>query len=147
MHEGHVVFIFVYLENEKLKFDVVSSRSMEEPPTMKVTFPNGVQDDLELSHYKMNKAAPLGCNYIGRLRGDPTSSVAVSGCLNKPEDRLQVTLHSKNNFNKMFKVDSFGNAEIVRSPFQDGGMIIMSLYYVQNNLIVKDTSALAGGTN
>ena len=110
---------------------------MEEPPTMKVTFANGVQDDLELSHYKMNKAAPLGCNYIGRLRGDPTSSVAVSGCLNKPEDHLQVTLHSKNNFNKMFKVDSFGNAEIVRSPFQDGGMIIMSLYHVRSNLIYE----------
>jgi len=112
-------------ENEKLKFDVVSSRSIEEPPTMKVTFHNGLEDDLELTHYKMNKAAPIGCNYIGRLRGDPTSSVAVSGCLNKPEDRLQVTLHSKNNFNKMFKVDSFGNAEIVRSPFQDGAKSVM----------------------
>merc|ERR1712223_1666049 len=76
--------------------------------------------DLDLKHYKMNKGSPIGCNYIGKLRGDSSSSVAVTGCLNKPEDRLQVTMLSKQKANGMFFVDSFGNAEGVRSPFQDG---------------------------
>ena len=77
----------------------------------------------------MNKIAPIGCNYIGRLRGEPSSSIAVTGCLNNPEDRLQVTLNSRNSINKMFKVDSFGNVEIVRSPFQDGGKISLWLFH------------------
>ena len=110
-------------------FHIVSSRSVEEPPTIQVTFANGLQDDFELRHYKMNKVAPIGCNYIGRLRGDPSSSIAVTGCLNNPEDRLQVTLNSRNSVNKMFKVDSFGNVEIVRSPFQDGGKIFLWLIH------------------
>ena len=84
---------------------------------MQVKFENGLEYDLDLTHYKMNKASPIGCNYIGRLRGDSTSSVAVTGCLNKPEDRMQVTLISKNNVNKTFYVDSQGNAEVIKNPF------------------------------
>ena len=124
-----VKFVFDYLENEAPKFYVVSSRSVEEPPTIQVTFANGLQDDFELRHYKMNKVAPIGCNYIGRLRGDPSSSIAVTGCLNTPDDRLHVTLNSRNSINRMFKVDSFGNVEIVRSPFQDGGKIFLWLIH------------------
>ena len=63
------------------------------------------------------------CNYLGRLRNDPSSSVAVTGCLNLPEDRMEVTLISKNNINKMFSVDLFGNAEMIKNPFEDGGMV------------------------
>ena len=90
---------------------------------MQVKFANGLEYDLDLKHYKMNKVAPMGCNYIGKLRGDATSSVAVSGCLNSPEDRLQVTMLSRNSKDKMFFVDALGNAEVVERPLFDGGII------------------------
>ena len=114
-------FYFNFLDNEKITFNVVSSRSIEEPPSMQVLFANGMKYDLDLKHYRMNKLTPIGCNYIGSLRGDPFSRVSVSGCINNPKDRMQVTVISKNNINKMFNVDSFGNAEIVKAPFSVGG--------------------------
>ena len=105
-------------------FKVLSSRSVEEPPTVQVMFANGLEYDFDLTHYKMNKASPVGCNYIGRLHGEPTSSVSVTGCFNKPYDRLQVTLLSKHSKDKMFFIDSFGNAEVIQKPFHDGGITI-----------------------
>merc|ERR1719322_2106550 len=92
-------------ENEKIKFNIRASRIVEEPPKIQVTFANGLQDDLELSHYKMNDKAEVECNYLGHLRSDPTSNVAVTGCLSQPGDHVEVTILSPNNFNKMFKVD------------------------------------------
>ena len=103
-------------------FRVLSSRSVEEPPTMQVKFANGLEYDFDLTHYKMNEAYPIGCNYIGRLHGDPTSSVAVTGCLNKPDDRFQVTMISRHSKDKIFFINSFGNAEVVQRPFHDGGI-------------------------
>ena len=84
---------------------------------MQVLFGNGLKYDLDLKHYRMNKLSPFGCNYIGSLRGDPSSRVSVTGCTNNLEDRMQITMISKNNINKMFNVDSFGNTEIVKTPF------------------------------
>ena len=94
---------------------------MTEAPTIEVTFANGVKDALVLSHYKMNEDAAIGCNYLGHLRSSPSSSVGVTGCLNKPGDRMEVTMISENNLNKMFSVDFFGNAEVIKNPFEEGG--------------------------
>jgi len=107
-------------ENEKPTFDVTSSRSMEEAPTIKVTFANGVKDQLDLTHYKMHEDSEIGCNYIGHLRNSPSSSVAVTGCINKPGDRMEMTIISEHNTNKMFTVDFNGNAEIIKNPFEEG---------------------------
>ena len=92
----------------------------EQPPTIKVTFANGIQDELELEHFKINEAASIGCNYIGRLKNDTSSVAAVTGCLNNPEDVMDVTLISSNNINKMFIVDIHGNAKVVKNPFSTG---------------------------
>jgi hypothetical protein len=100
---------------------------VEEAPTIEVTFANGVKDELVLSHYKMNEDAVIGCNYIGNLRNSPSSSVGVTGCLNKPGDRMEVTMISEHNINKMFSVDFNGNAEIIKSPFAEGGKSIVLL--------------------
>ena len=123
----------VFSEKEKLKFKVRASRNVEEPPTIKITFANGKQDELVLSHYKMNKKAASECNYIGNLRSDPSSNVAVTGCLNHPGDHLEVTIISPNDVNKMFKVDYDGNAEIIKNPFELGG--IKSFLYKFNSLV------------
>ena len=106
-----------------MRFDVIASRSIEVPPTIEVTL-NGVKDGLELTHYRMNDKSVVGCNYLGYLRNSPSSSVAVTGCLNNPGDRMEVTMISKNNVNKMFSVDFNGNAEIIKSPFDEGGKFL-----------------------
>ena len=104
---------------------MISSRSIDEPPTVEVTFANGVKDSLELSHYKMHERAVVGCNYHGSLKNDPSAVVGVTGCLNKPGDKMEVTLISKNNINKMFTVDFNGNAEIIKNPFEGGGNLTL----------------------
>ena len=111
-------------KNEKVTFNVISSRSIEEPPTIEVAFNNGIKDHMNLEHVKMNDVSPIGCNYIGRMKNDASSSVAVTGCLNKPGDKMEVTLLSKNARNKMFMVDFEGNAEPLENPFEQGGICI-----------------------
>ena len=69
----------------------------------------------------MHENAVVGCNYVGKLKNDPSAVVAVTGCLNKPGDRMEVTMISKNNINKMFSVDFNGNAEVIENPFAGGG--------------------------
>ena len=106
-----------------MHFEVLSSRSIKDPPSVTVRFPNGVKDELELSQYKFQEASEDGCNYLGHLRNDVASSVAVTGCLFNPGDVMEITLISKNNVNKMFAVDFQGNAEIIKNPFENGGTL------------------------
>ena len=82
-----------------------------------VSFPNGVEDELDLMHYKMRKYSKEGCNYLGRLRNDHYSSVAVTGCVTKPGDKMEVTLLSQHNINPMMIVDFYGNAETISHLF------------------------------
>ena len=111
----------IFSENGKINFKVMPSRSIEEPPSIQVTFANGQQDDFELSHYKTNENVARGCNYLGHLRNDLSSNVAVTGCLSKPGDHIEITILSPSSVNKMFKVDYNQNAEIIKNPFEDGG--------------------------
>lgn len=115
----------LYSGTEKLYFEVVASRSIEVAPTIQVTFADGRKDALELNHYKHNEKSSIGCNYIGTLRNDPTSSVAVSGCLNKPGDKMEVTMISDYSKNQMFMIDFNGNAEVIHNPFAIGGTMIV----------------------
>ena len=112
----------ILLDNERLRFDVTASRSLNQPPSIQVRFANGVQDELELTQYKFDGKSEVGCNFLGRLRNDVASSVAVTGCLNKPGDIMEVTLISRNNINKMFKVDFDGNVDVLANPFENGGI-------------------------
>ena len=95
---------------------------MDEPPSISAAFASGAHDDFLLKHYKMHESSTGGCNYIGRLRNSPSSSVAVTGCMNKPGDRVDITLISEHSTNTMFTVDFFGNTEIVKNPFENGGI-------------------------
>ena len=103
---------------EDLKFNVVSSRSIEEPPTIQVKFANGQQDFLKLKHYRSHEAAEIGCNFLGSLQSDPSSSVAVTGCLNNPEDNMEITMIS-DNIHKMLSVDFHGSAMAIENPFTE----------------------------
>ena len=106
----------------KIEIMTSKSRSIEEPPYLRVTFDNGVQDDIDVEHFKLHETSDMGCNYLGHLRSTPlSSSVAVTGCLLNPEDIMEVTVISKHNINKMFSVDIYGTTEIIQNPFQNGG--------------------------
>ena len=76
---------------------------------------------MELEHYQIHQELSSGCNYIGHLKNETSALVAVTGCLETPEDKLEVTMISKHNKNKMFLLDHDGNAEVIKSPFIDGG--------------------------
>ena len=93
-----------------------------DPPFIRVKFPNGAQDQIELEQYKIHETSKDGCNYLGRLRNDADSSVAVTGCLYKPGDTTEITLISKNNKNKMFSVDFDGNTKMLNHPFEHAGI-------------------------
>lgn len=110
-------------------------RSMEEPPIIKVKFANGIEDELVLrdcedryKHYNINNASN-GCNYIGHLKNENSAPVAVTGCINDPEEMMEVTLLSRNNIGKMFTLDSHGNARAIKNPFGTGGEKIVSNYF------------------
>ena len=117
----------MFTDQENLKLDITASRSTEEPQCIQVTFANGVKVHFVLAHYRMNEYSVVGCNFLGNLGSILSSSVAVTGCLNNPGDTMEVTLISKNNINKMFTVDFNGNAKIIKNPFEDGGIIKLSL--------------------
>ena len=82
------------------------------PPDITVHFTDGIKDALILEEYKINKESPASCNYIGRLKRH-SSSVAVTGCMDKPGDRMEITLLSEHNRNSMmYSVDFYGNTQI-----------------------------------
>ena len=133
-----------YLEDKKVEFDVVVSKTIEDPPSIQVTFANGRKDTFELNHYKLNEKIASGCNYIGKLRKEPNSVVAVTGCVKHDGDQIEISMISAHNTNKdhMFRVDMKkskarkarsaiqgqhfkGKAEEIPSPFEDGGNYIV----------------------
>ena len=99
---------------------------MGRPPEIKVSFENGVHDEFELETYGDDG----GCNYIGQLKYDKYSSLAVTGCLNKPGDEMQITLISNHSSHVMFAYDFNGITTMLNTPFEDGGK--MELKYLWN---------------
>ena len=101
-------------------FRIVSSRAgaTAGPPDITVHFPDGIRDGLVLEEYKIDEESPASCNYIGRLRNHP-SSVAVTGCMDKPGDRMEITLLSEHNRNsRIYSVDFYGNTQVIENPFK-----------------------------
>ena len=107
-------------------FKVISSRSADGKPiapSITVRFANGFKDEMILNEYKLKKESPAACNFLGRLKSSPSSSVAVTGCLDKPGDQMEITLLSEHNRNSMmYSVDFAGNTRIIENPFKYGGL-------------------------
>ena len=62
------------------------------------------------------------CNFIGRL-ANHVSNAAVTGCLNKPGDKMDITLLTDiKTKSHMFQLDFFGNVEVVENPWKGKGM-------------------------
>ena len=56
------------------------------------------------------------CNYLGHIQNRLSSSVAVTGCMKKPGDKIDITMISVDSGLKMYSVDFFGNAEAIEIP-------------------------------
>ena len=80
---------------------------------MKVTFENGISHEMILEPY-----SDSACNFVGQLKNVP-SSVAVTGCLENPDDKMHITLLSELNRNSpMYEVAYDGTVRALESPFQ-----------------------------
>ena len=105
-------------ENAVPTFIFVSPRADLEPPSIEVVFPNGFHDELVLTEYKLFKGSKGNHNYIGHLKKTPESSVAVTGSLNGPADRIQITLLSEHSTDEMFEIDYFGRTKVIPIPLE-----------------------------
>ena len=142
-HPNYTTLNFTF-EDTKIEFDIVPSKAIEEPPLIQVTFVNGRKDTFELKHYKLNEQYPSGCNYIGKLRKEPNSVVAVTGCVNRDGDKIEISMISEHNTNKNHQFRVYmkkskakkgraaihgrhfkGKAVEIPSPFEDGGNYIV----------------------
>ena len=87
-------------------------------PEITVHFANGITERMVLDHYGQNDAGT--CNYIGYL-AQSKGNVAVTGCLKKSGDKMDITLLSKYSRNRMFSLDFDGKVNIIKNPFLSGG--------------------------
>ena len=110
--------------NHRLGELVQSTRVIEMPPQINVTFADKSIDNFELKHHRIKADSPIRCNYLGHLRSNRSSIVAVTGCLDKPGDRMEITMFSEKTKNKMYTVDYNGKTEPLKGPFEGGGFRI-----------------------
>ena len=103
-------------------FQIISPRDANKPPLIKVRFSNGIEDEFDLIPTENFGPLTKRCSYYGRLRNHLSSSISVTGCLDKNDSQMEITLISDHNIDKMFRVDIAGNVEIIRSPFENGGI-------------------------
>ena len=103
-------------------FQIISPRDANKPPLIKVRFSNGIEDEFDLIPTENFNSLTKKCSYHGRLRNHLSSSVAVTGCLDKNDSQMEITLISDHNIDKMFRVDVAGNVETIRNPFENGGI-------------------------
>jgi hypothetical protein len=91
----------------------VNGYSRSNIPEMSVTFENGATHEMVLEPYSNSP-----CNFIGHLKSQPDSSVAVTGCLANPEDKMHITLLSDlNTRSPTYVVDFNGLVTADENPF------------------------------
>ena len=92
-------------------FRVVPASIDMEPPQIFVTFPNGNQDKFVLKHHILGDSMKKRCNYLGYIQNSVPSSVAVTGCMKNPGDKIQITMISQHSATRLFSIDYDGNVE------------------------------------
>ena len=103
--------MFCFQGNDKHTFRVVPARIDMEPPQISVTFPNGNQDEFVLKHHILGDSMKKRCNYLGHIQNSVSSSVAVTGCMKKPGDKIDITMISEHSGTRLFSIDYDGNME------------------------------------
>jgi len=91
----------------------ISGYSRSNIPEMLVTFQNGDAHEMVLEPYSDSP-----CNFIGHLKTIP-STLAVTGCMNKPGDTMHITLLSDiNTVSAMYELDFEGQVSALENPFK-----------------------------
>ena len=111
---------------DKPVFKIIERYNENSPPMIEVTFMNGVKDEFDLIALDDGNSLEKRCHYHGRLRNHLNSSIAVTGCFENDDSKMEITILSDHTINKMFRADLAGNVEIVENPFKYGGMINVS---------------------
>ena len=81
------------------------------------------------------------CNFIGKLSNDPSSSVAVTGCLNQPGDKMHITLLSGiQSRSLIYSLDFDGQVTALENPtkYQTGMSTIHSFYGIKVSYFVQN---------
>ena len=91
----------------------ISGYSRSNIPEMAVTFENGQTHEMILEPYS-NSA----CNFIGELKYIH-GTVAVTGCLNKPGDKMHITVLSDlNTQSSIYELNYNGHVTALENPFK-----------------------------
>ena len=110
----------------------ISSYSRSNVPEMSVTFENGQTHEMILEPYFGR------CNFIGSLKSEPGSSLAATGCLEKPGDKMHITLLSAyNTLGATYTVDYDGHVTANESPIKNQTGIKPLFNNSQLNEIIK----------
>ena len=81
-------------------------------PEIKVGLQGGLNHDMVLEPYSRSP-----CNFIGHLKNVPDSSVAVTGCLEKPGDKMHITMIAPIEAkSSIFELDFDGQVTALENP-------------------------------
>ena len=90
----------------------VSGNSRSGIPEIKVDFENGLTHTMALEPYSNSP-----CNFIGQLKNVHDSSVAVTGCLDKPGDKMHITILSDIDAKSaIFELEYDGRVTVLEDP-------------------------------
>ena len=64
----------------------------------------------------MRPSEEKSCNYLGHLKNSLSSSVAVTGCMKKPGDEIEITMITDHSGIKLYTVDFYGNKKAIEIP-------------------------------
>ena len=91
----------------------ISGYSRSNIPEMSITLPNGDSHEMILEPYSESP-----CNFIGHLK-DAQGTLAVTGCMTNPGDKMHITLLSKvNTASAMYELDFNGQVSALENPFK-----------------------------
>ena len=92
-------------------FEVLGS-SRSGIPEIKVGLQGGLNHEMVLEPYSRSP-----CNFIGHLKNVPDSSVAVTGCLEKPGDKMHITMIAPiETTSSIFELDFDGQVTALENP-------------------------------
>jgi hypothetical protein len=113
IHSSVFAKVLTLVTDDVPGFEVVTSGSRSEIPDITVHFTNGISQKMILESYRGTE-----CNYVGQLELS-MEHVAVTGCLQQPGDRMDITLMSPYSpKHHMFSVDIDGNVDAIENPFK-----------------------------
>ena len=101
------------------KFSLIGERSMDEVPTISITFPDGSIDTLVLDKYYSNederKSGIQRCNFIGHLAEETGACIGMTGCPESEEVEFTI-ISSRLNGSPMYRWNRDGNVEKITDP-------------------------------